>query len=280
MGHAAQGRAEEHGTRRSDGYRRRRPEETVLYQTVAERWPAFREWMEELGGLPKFVVKEFEEFLKCGILEAGCLHLTCRSCGYSEVVALSCKRRGFCPSCLGRRMADTAVHLEERVLPEERVRHWICSLPWGLRALLGYDRELCAEVVSAFVGELSRSLRRRAKRELGLASVQDAHTGAVCAVQRTDGALRLNVHLHVLALDGVHVRDRESGLPSTAASTCTPGSPSTVATADSSSVSVATSPARLLRRKGSSACRTAHSSSGSSMRGRTERARSCSSLTT
>ncbi len=46
----------------------------------------------------------------------------CRSCGYSEVVALSCKKRGFCPSYLGRRMADTAVHLEERVLPAGRVR--------------------------------------------------------------------------------------------------------------------------------------------------------------
>ena len=33
------------------------------------------------------------------------------------MVALSCKKRGFCPSCLGRRMADTAVHLAERVLP-------------------------------------------------------------------------------------------------------------------------------------------------------------------
>jgi hypothetical protein len=108
-------------------------------------------------------------------------------------------------------MADTAVALEERVLPRVPVRHWICSLPWGLRALLGYDRELCAKVVSAFVRELLRSLKRRAKRELGLASVADAHTGAVCAVQRTDSALRLNVHLHVLALDGVYVRDTESG---------------------------------------------------------------------
>jgi hypothetical protein len=44
----------------------------VLYQTIAEHWPAFRERMEESGGLPKFVVTEFEEFLNCGILERGC----------------------------------------------------------------------------------------------------------------------------------------------------------------------------------------------------------------
>ena len=211
MGHPAQRQhADSRTCVRPDGYARRRPEETALYQAVAERWPAFRERVEDAGGLPKFIVREFEEYLKCGILEHGCLHLVCRSCGYSEVVAFSCKKRGFCPSCLGRRMAESAVHLEERVLPAVPVRHWICSLPWGLRALLGYDRELCAEVVSAFVGELSRSLKRRAKRELSLRSVEDAHTGAVCAVQRTDSALRLNVHLHVLSLDGVYVRDSET----------------------------------------------------------------------
>jgi hypothetical protein len=43
-----------------------------------------------------------------------------------------------------------------------------------------------------------------------LRSVSDALTGAVAATQRTDSALRLNVHYHVLALDGVYVRD-ESG---------------------------------------------------------------------
>ncbi len=197
-------------TQRADGYVRRRPEESVLYQTVAKHWPALREELEEAGGLPRFVVREFEEYLRCGILEEGCLYLVCRQCGLSQVVALSCKTRGFCPGCLGRRMADTAVHLERYVLPAVPIRHWICSLPWGLRALLGYDRTLCAEVVSAFVGEISRSLCFRAKQALGLRSVADAHTGAVAAIQRTDSALRLNVHAHVLVLDGVYVRDEKT----------------------------------------------------------------------
>ena len=137
--------------------------------------------MEEHGGLPKFVVDEFEQYLDCGRLEKGCLLLECRACGYSQLVALSCKRRSICNSCVGRRMADTAVHLERHVLPEVPVRHWICSLPWGLRALLGYDRVLCSEVLSAFIAELSRSLNRRAKQELGLSSVARAPEGETFA---------------------------------------------------------------------------------------------------
>ena len=142
--------------------------------------------MEEQGGLPGFVQDEFAAYLGCGRLEAGCLELECRACGYSQLVAFSCKRRGFCPACLGRRMSDTAVHLEAEVLPEVPIRHWVCTFPWGVRAVLGYDRDLCRAAVSAFVRELSRSLQHRAKARLGLSSVDQALTGSVAVVQRTE----------------------------------------------------------------------------------------------
>jgi hypothetical protein len=109
-------------------------------------------------------------------------------------------------------MSDTAVHLVQEVLPRVPIRHWVCSFPWGVRAVLGYDRELCREAASAFATELSRSLKRRAKELLGLTRMDEALTGSVCVVQRTDGALRLNVHLHVLALDGVYTEDAASEL--------------------------------------------------------------------
>ena len=215
--HAAGAGCQPRGPRRSlraprlDSYRRREPEHSVLYETIAVHWPEFRQQAEEAGGLPKFVEREFDEYLTCGRLEHGCMHLLCRKCGHSQLVGLSCKRRGICSSCAGRRMADAAAHLEHSVLPEVPIRHWICSLPWGLRALLGYDRKLCSEVVSAVMGELSRLHRRRAKQLLGLDSVGQAHTGAVASIHRVDGALRLNVHLHVLSVDGVYVRAEDTG---------------------------------------------------------------------
>jgi len=92
------------------------------------------------------------------------------------------------------------------------VRQWVCSLPWKLRSLLGYDKALCAQVLAAFTQEVQRSLRHRAKKMLDLSSMSEAHTGGVTFIQRFDSALRLNVHFHSLFLDGVFVRDEAGAL--------------------------------------------------------------------
>ncbi len=174
-------------------------------------WESFCERAEEASGLPRFVVREVEEYLRCGLLEFGCIRVACERCGFERLVGFSCKRRGFCPSCVGRRRSNTALSLVEKVFPEVPVRQWVCSLPWRLRVHLGYDRKLCADVLEAFVRELSRSLKRRAKTALGLSTTKQALTGAVSVIQRGDSALRLNVHFHVLVLDGVYVRETEGG---------------------------------------------------------------------
>ena len=63
------------------------------------------------ASLPQFVRDEFDAFLECGILAHGFLRLRCADCGHDKLVAFSCKRRGFCPSCGARRMAQSAAHL-------------------------------------------------------------------------------------------------------------------------------------------------------------------------
>ncbi|HEX7480721.1 MAG TPA: transposase, partial [Polyangiales bacterium] len=208
MGHAAELCA---APARADGYARRRPELTTPHRTLSAHWPAFVEQAEEAGWLPSFVMREVQDYLRCGLPEHGCALLVCLDCGRGVLVAFSCKHRGFCPSCCGRRMSDAALHLTERVLPEVPLRHWVCSLPFQLRYLLGYDRELCAAVLNAFVKELSRSYRRRAKEVHGLSSIALAQTGAVTVVQRTDSALRLSVHFHTIAVDGVYASDAADG---------------------------------------------------------------------
>ena len=94
-------------------YERHRPEQTTLYRLVQQHAATFIAETEAATGadLPQFVKDEFDAFLECGILAHGFLRLRCGDCGYDKLVAFSCKRRGFCPSCGARRMAQTAAHL-------------------------------------------------------------------------------------------------------------------------------------------------------------------------
>jgi ribosomal protein S27E len=56
-------------------------------------------------------------FCQSGILAHGFLRLHCADCAHEKLVAFSCKRRGFCPACGARRMAETAAHLVDHVIP-------------------------------------------------------------------------------------------------------------------------------------------------------------------
>ncbi len=144
---------------------------------------------------------EFEAYLRCGILAHGFLRARCQDCGDSRLVAFSCKRRGFCGSCIGRRMCDTAAHLVDNVLPRVPVRQWVLTVPHGLRYAMAHDPALAGAVLRTFMGAVSWTLRRRA-RKLGHRGV--LKTGAVTVIQRFDSALALNVHFHSLVLDGVY----------------------------------------------------------------------------
>jgi ribosomal protein S27E len=73
------------------------------------------------------VQEEFAAYLKCGRLEHGFLRVRCEDCHAEKLVAFSCKRRGFCPSCGARRMTDTAALLADEVLPQKPLRQWVLS---------------------------------------------------------------------------------------------------------------------------------------------------------
>jgi ribosomal protein S27E len=90
-----------------------------LYRLVEEYYPALRARLASLGvELPAYVEQEFEDYLKHGCLEHGFLRVRCDSCHAQHLVALSCKKRGSCPSCGARRMAESAALRVDEVLPE------------------------------------------------------------------------------------------------------------------------------------------------------------------
>ena len=99
------------------GYVRHRPENTQLYQIVDKYYPDFQlSLAEQDKRLPYYVEREFDEFLRCGRLEHVFLRVVCDDCKHEKMVAFSCKRRGFCPSCRSWRMVESAALLVDDVL--------------------------------------------------------------------------------------------------------------------------------------------------------------------
>ncbi len=185
-------------------YLPRRPTETVLYGLVREHLASFLAFTREHyeGGLPGYVERELRAYLKCGVFAEGFTRVHCDTCGHDLLVAFSCHGRSVCPSCCGRRMANTAAHLVDRVLPDVPVRQYVLSLPYELRQLAAFKADVLTAVARIFVEAVFAVYRQRAKR----AGLEDAQCGAVTFVQRF-GSLNLNVHFHVMVLDGVFVRD-------------------------------------------------------------------------
>ena len=127
------------------------------------------------------------------------LYQLVEQCHAEKLVAFSCKKRGFCPSCGGRRMAETAALLADEVLPERPLRQWVLSLPHALRFLLATN----SEALTLVLGEVYRTISHHLVGKAGLTRTSGA-SGAVTLVQRFGSALNLNVHFHMVFLDGAY----------------------------------------------------------------------------
>jgi hypothetical protein len=98
-------------------------------------------------GLPEFVKAEFEAFLECGVLAHGsCCAFTAPSAPMKSSWP-SPVRKSFYPSCGARRMAETAAHLVDHVIPPVPVRQWVLSFPIPLRFLLAAHPNLLSPVL-------------------------------------------------------------------------------------------------------------------------------------
>ena len=149
--------------------------------------------------LPRFVRKELDEYLECGLLCRGFARLRCsETCKETRLVGFSCKGRGFCPSCLGRKMCATAAQLMDDVMPRAvPLRQWVLTMPFAWRKRLAYDGALCSALTRVFTKVVSRLCGKR--------------SGAVIALQRTSSDMKLNPHIHAVILDG-HDVERQGEL--------------------------------------------------------------------
>jgi len=138
-----------HAARTADGmpvakYTPRDPRGSALYSVVRDHFETFCAEacrQREGDGLPRFVDDECRAFLRCGFLAGGFARFRYGACRTERLVAFSCKGRGFCPSCGGRRMAERAAHLVDHVLPDVPIRQWVLTLGRrGSTGRVGFQR--------------------------------------------------------------------------------------------------------------------------------------------
>ncbi|MEZ6018357.1 MAG: transposase zinc-binding domain-containing protein, partial [Planctomycetota bacterium] len=190
---------------------RRDPSRSVVNRVLREHLETFLlRLTDEHGGrsLPAYVERELRAVIACGDVAHGFCRVRCPCCALDLCVPFSCKSRGFCPSCGGRRMAELAAHLVDGVIPDVPTRQWVLTVPIALRLHLAADQSLCRDVASAYIDAVFASYARGA-RSLGALDTPGSlvYPGAVNFMQRFGSNLGLNVHLHLLTLDGVYVAD-------------------------------------------------------------------------
>jgi hypothetical protein len=153
--------------------------------------------------LPKYVRDELRGYLRCGLFDYGFTRARCEACKHDVLIAFSCKARGLCPSCAGRRMCNTAAHIVDRIIPSVPVRQWVLSLPFDVRARAAYDARFLTEIIRTF----ARALGDRHRTWARSIALDESEFAAITFVQRFGSSLNLNVHLHVVVVDGVFSRD-------------------------------------------------------------------------
>ena len=145
------------------------------------------------------ISKAFASYVKCGQLGHGFVRFHCPGCKTDQLVAFSCKIRGLCPSCDGKRMTEEAAHWVDAVIPQVPIRQWVLTLPYALRYLLAWNLPARTVVLNAFMRAITRHYRQRAKRE----GIELGQIGAISVCQRFNSALDLDLHWHVLVADGL-----------------------------------------------------------------------------
>jgi hypothetical protein len=97
-------------------------------------------------------------------------------------------------------MAASAALLVDEVLPAQPMRQWVLSFPFPLRFLFASRPAIMGQVLGIVYRVIATHLIKKAGQ-----TRKTAQTGAVTLIQRFGSALNLNIHFHMLFLDGVYV---------------------------------------------------------------------------
>jgi ribosomal protein S27E len=181
-------------------YRQRNPQNSPYYHCVEDHFETFEQVYEDrferrYGFFRPYVKHVIYRYLDCGDLHSGFARVRCGDCGHEYLLAFSCKRRHFCPSCHQKRVVEFGDWLCRKVVKAVPHRHIVLSIPKILRRYFLYDRKLLSglsccgwEALKAFYISQTKD--------------QKAVPGAVVAIQTFGDFLGFHPHLHILVSDG------------------------------------------------------------------------------
>ncbi len=119
----------------------------------------------------------------------------------SVLHSFSCKRHQICPTCRMKKLIEYSEWLEREVLLDLIHRHWVFTIPSGLRTYFYNNRYLLnkfIETACQFLVFLYRKFSLLSQEEK-----KNAHPGIVGVLQTAGGDLKFNPHCHIISTDGV-----------------------------------------------------------------------------
>jgi len=176
-------------------------------QTHLATWLELSSDSRQGGSVPAHVERELRRYLECGILAHGFARARCAQCGHDLPLAYSCKGRGVCPACNARRMAETAAHLADHVIPRLPVRQWVLSVPKRVRYFLQSDPAVQTLALHIFLSAVEQGLR-----PCSPGAGSSSRIGAVAFIHRFGALLNPHVHFHCVVLEGVFDTDAAGGV--------------------------------------------------------------------
>ncbi len=191
-------------------YRPRCPQNNTLRRILVHSLTQTRAELEASDVyLPRFVWRELESILGCGVIERGFVRVVCADCKHERLVGFSCKGRAVCSSCVGRKMNELSLHLIDHVVPDVPLRQFVLTLPFALRLLVARDKRLLAAVRTVFLRAVSGFIRKKTRE---VSASKTLLTAGLCVVQRFGSALQLAPHFHAALFDGAYRKDDDGKL--------------------------------------------------------------------
>jgi len=164
------------------------------YETVKGLW---EERFEHMYGFWRgFVDDVVNAYLDCGRFEAGFARVRCSDCGDEFLVATSCQKRGFCPSCGAKRAAAFAAFLIDEVLEPVGHAMWTFALPKMIRLYFIHHPELRSKLCRAAYETVQEMMVAAAIGSEGF------RTGMVAVMATAGDLLNHNAHAHAIVPRG------------------------------------------------------------------------------